>query len=137
MVVVQVSNRNVLEQKAQVNVWQQIGATEPSAAAQQLMKQNDNFGYKSRTQMLAQGQPQVPTYLSAPRPRPPRPPHTHTHTHTNTPHERPKLHDQEIGRGREMSARCISIPSVIDARCAVTVVRECADEREERVDANV
>ena len=82
VVVVQVSNRNVLEQKAQVNVWQQIGATEPSAAAQQLMKQNDNFGYKSRTQMLAQGQPQVPTYLSAPRPRPPRPPHTHTHTHT-------------------------------------------------------
>ena len=41
----QVSNRNVLEQKAQVNVWQQIGAQEPKAAAAQLMKQNDNFGY--------------------------------------------------------------------------------------------
>ena len=29
----------------QVNVWQQIGAQEPKAAAAQLMKQNDNFGY--------------------------------------------------------------------------------------------
>ena len=55
----QIANRPVLEQKAQVNVWQQIGAQEPSAAASSLMKQNDNFGYKSRTQMLAQGQPQV------------------------------------------------------------------------------
>ena len=50
----QVSNRPVLEQKASVNVWQQIGAEEPAAAAQQLMKQNDNFGYKARPQMLFQ-----------------------------------------------------------------------------------
>jgi len=50
----QVSNRPVLEQKASVNVWQQIGAEEPAAAAQQLMKQNDNFGYKARPQMLAE-----------------------------------------------------------------------------------
>jgi hypothetical protein len=50
----QVSNRPVLEQKASVNVWQQIGAEEPAAAAQQLMKQNDNFGYKARPQMLEQ-----------------------------------------------------------------------------------
>ena len=38
--------------QTQVNVWQQIGAQEPSAAAASLMKKNDNFGYKSRTQML-------------------------------------------------------------------------------------
>ena len=44
----------MLEQKASVNVWQQIGAEEPAAAAQQLMKQNDNFGYKARPQMLAE-----------------------------------------------------------------------------------
>jgi len=37
-----------------VNVWQQIGATEPKLAAAQLMKQNDNFGYKAPTQMLEQ-----------------------------------------------------------------------------------
>jgi hypothetical protein len=68
---VQVSNRPVLEQKAQVNVWQQIGAPEPGAAAQQLMKQNDNFGYKSRTQMLAQGSPQVNVWqqIGAPEPK--------------------------------------------------------------------
>jgi len=41
------------------NVWQQIGAEEPKAAAAKLMKQNDNFGYKSRTQMLSQGVPTV------------------------------------------------------------------------------
>ena len=55
----QVTNRPVLEQKQTVNVWQQIGAEQPQQAAQSLMKQNDNFGYKSRTQMLAQGSPQV------------------------------------------------------------------------------
>ncbi len=71
------SNRNVLEQKAQVNVWQQIGAQEPSAAASSLMKQNDNFGYKSRTQMLAQGQPQVQNFPSPPLARPPPPPPPH------------------------------------------------------------
>ena len=36
----------------QVNVWQQIGAQEPHSAAAQLMKQNDNFGYKAPTQKL-------------------------------------------------------------------------------------
>ena len=50
---------SVLEQKAQVNVWQQIGAQQPAAAAQSLMKQNDNFGYKARTQILAQSAPKV------------------------------------------------------------------------------
>ena len=55
----QVTNRPVLEQKAQVNVWQQIGAQQPAAAAQSLMKQNDNFGYKARTQILAQSAPKV------------------------------------------------------------------------------
>jgi hypothetical protein len=35
-------------------VWQQIGAEQPQVAAQQLMKQNDNFGYKAPTQMLEQ-----------------------------------------------------------------------------------
>jgi len=45
--------------QTQVNVWQQIGAQEPSAAAASLMKKNDNFGYKSRTQMLSQGAPTV------------------------------------------------------------------------------
>eukprot|EP00001_Collodictyon_triciliatum_P018948 03523_2 len=57
LAVVQVTNRPVLEQKQTVNVWQQIGAEQPQQAAQSLMKQNDNFGYKSRTQMLAQGSP--------------------------------------------------------------------------------
>jgi hypothetical protein len=35
-----------------VNVWQEIGAQEPSVAAQQVMEQNDNTGYKARVQML-------------------------------------------------------------------------------------
>ena len=43
----------VLAQQGPVNVWQQIGAPEPGLAAQQLMKQNDNFGYKANVQMLA------------------------------------------------------------------------------------
>ena len=43
----------VLVQQGPVNVWQQIGAPEPGLAAQQLMKQNDNFGYKANVQMLA------------------------------------------------------------------------------------
>merc|ERR1719253_670018 len=34
------------------NVWAQIGAEEPSKAAQQVMKQNDDTGYKARVQML-------------------------------------------------------------------------------------
>ena len=33
------------EKPQRVNVWQQIGATEPKVAAAKLMKQNDNFGY--------------------------------------------------------------------------------------------
>ena len=45
----------MLVQKGPVTVWQQIGAPEPSEAARQLMKQNDNFGYKAAsTQMLEQ-----------------------------------------------------------------------------------
>ena len=34
------------------NVWAQIGAEEPSKAAQQVMRQNDDTGYKARVQML-------------------------------------------------------------------------------------
>jgi hypothetical protein len=42
----------MLAQKAAgVNVWNQIGAPEPKVAAAQLMKQNDNFGYKARKQV--------------------------------------------------------------------------------------
>ena len=40
------------EERQPVNVWQQIGAEEPSKAATQVMKQNDDTGYKARTQML-------------------------------------------------------------------------------------
>ena len=67
----QVSNRPVLEQKASVNVWQQIGAEEPAAAAQQLMKQNDNFGYKARPQMLAEKPQRVNVWdqIGAPEPK--------------------------------------------------------------------
>eukprot|EP00960_Hanusia_phi_P024108 711169-Hanusia_phi.AAC.1 len=32
--------------KKEVNVWQQIGAEEPSKAAQSVMKQSDDAGYK-------------------------------------------------------------------------------------------
>jgi hypothetical protein len=36
----------MLAQKSPTStVWQQIGAQNPQAEAQQLMKQNDNFGY--------------------------------------------------------------------------------------------
>ena len=62
----------MLAQKAAgVNVWKQIGAPESKVAAAQLMKQNDNFGYKSRTQMLAQGSPQVNVWqqIGAPEPK--------------------------------------------------------------------
>merc|ERR1719352_511922 len=72
LAVVQVSNRPALLQKAPaVNVWQQIGAPEPKAAAQQLMKQNDNFGYRARPQMLAQKAPSanVSQQIGAPEPK--------------------------------------------------------------------
>ena len=56
------SNRPALLQKAPaVNVWQQIGAPEPKVAAQQLMKQNDNFGYRARPQMLEQKSSSYPS----------------------------------------------------------------------------
>ncbi len=34
-----------LEEPAPVNVWQQIGAQEPSAAANDVMQENDKVGY--------------------------------------------------------------------------------------------
>ena len=40
------------ERDPTVNVWKEIGAQEPSMAAQQVMKQNDDVGYKARVQML-------------------------------------------------------------------------------------
>jgi len=40
------------ERTGPVNVWAQIGAEEPSQAAQQVMRQNDDTGYKARVQML-------------------------------------------------------------------------------------
>jgi hypothetical protein len=40
------------ERDKTVNVWKEIGAQEPSQAAQQVMKQNDDTGYKARVQML-------------------------------------------------------------------------------------
>ena len=38
----------------EVNVWQQIGAQEPHAAANLVMKQNDDTGYKARKVQLSQ-----------------------------------------------------------------------------------
>lgn len=55
----QLLNRTVLKQKHGINVRLQIGAKDPATAAQLLMKENDNFGYKAPEQMLAQGKPQV------------------------------------------------------------------------------
>jgi len=40
------------ERSKPTNVWAQIGAEEPSKAAQQVMRQNDDTGYKARVQML-------------------------------------------------------------------------------------
>ena len=40
------------ERTGPVNVWAQIGAEEPSQAAQQVMRLNDDTGYKARVQML-------------------------------------------------------------------------------------
>jgi uncharacterized protein (DUF302 family) len=37
-------------------VWRQIGVANPAPQAQQVMKQNDNFGYKAPVQMLSQKQ---------------------------------------------------------------------------------
>mmetsp|Transcript_32995 Transcript_32995/g.87577 ORF Transcript_32995/g.87577 Transcript_32995/m.87577 type:complete len:85 (-) Transcript_32995:131-385(-) len=45
--------------KQTVNVWQQIGAKEPSAEANDVMRQNDNVGYMAATQMLADEVPTV------------------------------------------------------------------------------
>ena len=62
----------MLAQKAAgVNVWNQIGAPEPKVAAAQLMKQNDNFGYKARPQMLAQKSRNVNVWkqIGAPEPK--------------------------------------------------------------------
>eukprot|EP00291_Cryptomonas_curvata_P012339 CAMPEP_0172192458 /NCGR_PEP_ID=MMETSP1050-20130122/24335_1 /TAXON_ID=233186 /ORGANISM="Cryptomonas curvata, Strain CCAP979/52" /LENGTH=73 /DNA_ID=CAMNT_0012867755 /DNA_START=15 /DNA_END=233 /DNA_ORIENTATION=+ len=56
LAVVQIhENSRVLFQKEQphMNVWQQIGAQEPSVEAQNVMLQNDKVGYKAaRTQQL-------------------------------------------------------------------------------------
>ena len=47
--------RMVLQSRApEVNVWQQIGAQEPHAAANLVMKQNDDTGYKARKVQLAE-----------------------------------------------------------------------------------
>merc|ERR1719199_739528 len=57
LAVVQISHppRMVLQSRApEVNVWQQIGAQEPHAAANLVMKQNDDTGYKARKVQLAE-----------------------------------------------------------------------------------
>jgi len=40
------------QRQTSVNVWKQIGVQEPSQAASQVMKQNDNAVYKGRMQSL-------------------------------------------------------------------------------------
>merc|ERR1712216_692853 len=45
---------NARRAQARPNVWSSIGAPNPAAATKALFKQNDNYGYKARPQMLAE-----------------------------------------------------------------------------------